>query len=419
MLNHWPLLSTPRCIPAVLACLALLLGRPSAAAAQASHRPDAYASVSARIDRLRKQPSCRVLNVGRSAEGRQISMLVITDPSHSAEISGRTRLLLLCGQHGDEPASVDAMLSLVQNLTTTSNPIYRSILRRNSILVVPTVNPDGLAHFRRQNRNGVDLNRNWTNPNQPETLAIMKIVKTYRPHVILDEHEWTSATGNKPNCVEVPLVENGLADRLCSQLAVAALSRMTHGGLPLSVLRYHPQSDQSLAHRHFNAAGITSMLIETSPHWSPAIRHRTYMDFTMGLLSALSDPPSPVLAARIGKTKSRSAGPGWRAIAALFAPKTKSHDYACYWALLAIVGAYAASLHSVGRMRQEAHGSRVVRGRTGLSAGHCAFAILQSDTMTAGEKLRLLRARREPPSTDVTESAVTTGRSLPVRSMAG
>jgi murein peptide amidase A len=60
-------------------------------------------------------------------------------------------LLLFGGIHGDEPASVDALVALCSRLGDGAPPLW----------LVPAANPDGLLAGRKNSARDVDLNRNF------------------------------------------------------------------------------------------------------------------------------------------------------------------------------------------------------------------------------------------------------------------
>lgn len=67
--------------------------------------------------------------------------------------SQRHRLLVFGGIHGDEPASVDAVLEWGTRLDVCAHAA--------DVWLMPAVNPDGLAAGRKNNAADVDLNRNF------------------------------------------------------------------------------------------------------------------------------------------------------------------------------------------------------------------------------------------------------------------
>src|SRR6185369_9695452 len=69
------------------------------------------------------------------------------------------------GIHGDEPASPLAARRLLQENLWPEGVELR---------VLPCLNPEGFIQNRRENKHGVDLNREYLNPSAPETLAHVK-----------------------------------------------------------------------------------------------------------------------------------------------------------------------------------------------------------------------------------------------------
>ena len=84
--------------------------------------------------------------LGRSTEGRAICAKRFGDPGPA--------LLVLGGIHGDEPASVEALIELAHRLTGHAAPAV-------PIWLLPAVNPDGLARGSKNSARDVDLNRNF------------------------------------------------------------------------------------------------------------------------------------------------------------------------------------------------------------------------------------------------------------------
>jgi protein MpaA len=134
------------------------------------------------------------LSAGRSVEGRAIEAYVF--PGHA----GRT-VLILGGFHGDEPKSVFVARRLVDFLQSDRDATHGA-----RWVVVPLVNPDGYAVRQRRNFRRVDLNRNFptkdwilgsprsrmyggqTPASEPETRAVMAVVKRFRPTRIVTIH---------------------------------------------------------------------------------------------------------------------------------------------------------------------------------------------------------------------------------------
>ncbi len=83
--------------------------------------------------------------IGHSVEGRPITLLA--DGAPDAEL----RALVVGDIHGDETAG----MRIARRLVAGAAP------PRTELMVVPTINPDGVAAGSRGNAHGVDLNRNF------------------------------------------------------------------------------------------------------------------------------------------------------------------------------------------------------------------------------------------------------------------
>lgn len=260
----------------------------------AQGRPDRYTQVLSRIRSLKQTSSTRVLEIGKSSEGRPLYAVIITSPQDPSKVAAdRARILFICGQHGDESSSVIAMTRLAEELSRTTNPVHRAILKRAVVAIVPVVNPDGFSRFRRQNARGADLNRNWTARNQLETQAIQRLVAGFRPQIVVDEHEWLDGGPMRRTSVEVADFGRDDQYRLARLASEVVAKRMSEDGIPLGTSHYQAQANPTLAHRHFAQTGICSMLIETTPDLSPTARTRVYDSFAKELLLAVAFPPDP------------------------------------------------------------------------------------------------------------------------------
>lgn len=138
--------------------------------------------------------------------------------------------MFLAGVHGDEKNGVRVAYELVEELAGMDEASLEGI----RFIVMPLANPDGYELGTRKNARGIDINRNFptrdfgtgekdpghkfyggtTPASEPETLAIMETVESYRPRIIISIHEPMS-------CVNY----NGPSARLARRI-----SRLT--GLP-------------------------------------------------------------------------------------------------------------------------------------------------------------------------------------------
>ncbi len=190
----------------------------------------------------------RLLEYGRSREGRPLVLLVIASPQNLGrwdEIQaglaqlGDSRSLapakaaelirdlpavvwIQCSVHGDEASGADAGLALAYHLASGSGPEVGRILANTVVVVDPVENPDGRARFVDSNRQAsgpapdpepasaehvqpwpggrvshdlFDLNRDWFALSQPESAARVAAMLRYHPTVTADLHEMGAEEG--------------------------------------------------------------------------------------------------------------------------------------------------------------------------------------------------------------------------------
>jgi protein MpaA len=106
-------------------------------------------------------------------------------------------LLLVGGVHGDEPASVSALLDLLHSWAAAGPPA--------PVWILPALNPDGLAAGKKNSARDVDLNRNLPAHNftaghrpgyypgagpasEPETQALVRLVESCDPWGVVAVH---------------------------------------------------------------------------------------------------------------------------------------------------------------------------------------------------------------------------------------
>lgn len=168
--------------------LVALLATISISASAAAQAPAAEAKTGA----AKTSTARRDLDLGLSCLKRQIRASVFG--------AGKRGVLVLGAVHGDEPASATLAEAFIASLEKVVLP------SDVTVVVVPTVNPDGLKANTRYNGCGVDVNRNFPtkswqpaaqdarhNPgkrpaSEPETRLIIDLVERYKPELIVSIH---------------------------------------------------------------------------------------------------------------------------------------------------------------------------------------------------------------------------------------
>lgn len=150
-----------------------------------------HAEVLAYLDSLQRQAppgSLSLQTVGQTQRGLAIPLVVLGAGTNGTPNPKLPTVLVIAQQHGNEPASGEAALALVQQL---SGP-QAALLQRVNVLVMPRGNADGAERFVRATANGIDVNRDHLLLRTPEARAIAAVVLKHAPQVVLDLHEFTA-----------------------------------------------------------------------------------------------------------------------------------------------------------------------------------------------------------------------------------
>ncbi len=211
--------------PAVLAAIAMHFPEPAVTFATPAFEPgrdaftrsDELRSILYGLERNAASASARtdvkVLDLGLSQSGQPIEALAFTrlpaptpiaraaaapEPAAAgsapasaaaAEIQPvrRPTVVVIAGQHGDEPAGTEALIVVAQDLAAGR---LDAVLDRVDVVLLPRANPDGAALFQRGAADGSDVNRDHLLLATPEAQAQARLMVDFAPVVALDLHEY-------------------------------------------------------------------------------------------------------------------------------------------------------------------------------------------------------------------------------------
>ncbi len=231
-------------------CLALALALPFAAAAAAVPTPESHfghaMGASGRLldwDKVvsyfqslaQTSDRIRVRELGKSTEGRPFLAATIAAPETLRDLdryreiqrrladprltpsedapgfiaAGKTVVLITCSIHSTEVASTESAVEFAYRLATSDTPKTRAILANTIVLLVPSLNPDGVDRVTRwyrrtlgtayegtsppelyQKYTGHDNNRDWYIFSQAETrLTVGELQNVWHPQIVYDVHQ--------------------------------------------------------------------------------------------------------------------------------------------------------------------------------------------------------------------------------------
>ena len=102
--------------------------------------------------------------------------------------------MFVCTQHGNEPAGREACLKLIRDLAFTEDPTLIEWMSTQTLLLVPTANPDGRANNSRGNSRGTDINRDHMALATEEGQTMAAVVRDWTPDLSMDWHEYGPGT---------------------------------------------------------------------------------------------------------------------------------------------------------------------------------------------------------------------------------
>jgi len=186
----------------------------------------------------------RISQVETSVQGRPIHLVRIGNPQPPPDdqIALGQSVLFIGSQHGNEPAGREAALKALRDLALTRDDALLELLTNATVLFIPSANPDGRIANTRANAAEVDINRDHLALSSPEGRAIARVLRDFKPDIVVDAHE--RPTGTTPDVellwprnlnVYAPVRELSrtlVEDRLFNDLAEAGRSVALYSPAP-------------------------------------------------------------------------------------------------------------------------------------------------------------------------------------------
>jgi hypothetical protein len=135
----------------------------------------------------------------------------ITTPEQAAPLiaEGKNVVLLTCSIHATEVGSTHSAVEFAYRILTEDKPHWRSVLQNDIVILVPSLNPDGVDIVTSWYRKtlgtayegtsppelwhkyvGHDNNRDWYIFSQPETRAVIsQLHNVWHPQIVYDVHQ--------------------------------------------------------------------------------------------------------------------------------------------------------------------------------------------------------------------------------------
>ncbi|MCW2311155.1 M14 family metallopeptidase [Rhodoferax antarcticus] len=130
--------------------------------------------------------------LGRTLDGRDVTLLQITDAASATPQAQKKKVWLIARQHPGETMAEWFVEGFLERLLDESDPVARVLLDQCVFYVVPNMNPDGAVRGNlRTNAAGANLNREWNAPSQdtsPEVYWVRQKMLAVGVDLSLDAH---------------------------------------------------------------------------------------------------------------------------------------------------------------------------------------------------------------------------------------
>jgi murein tripeptide amidase MpaA len=133
-----------------------------------------------------------VEHLGRTLDGRDMTLLQITDGQSTMPVAQKKKIWLIARQHPGETMAEWFVEGFLERLLDGDDPVSRVLLAKCVFYVVPHMNPDGAVRGNlRTNAAGANLNREWQTPSlakSPEVFLVRQKMMETGVDLNLDAH---------------------------------------------------------------------------------------------------------------------------------------------------------------------------------------------------------------------------------------
>ena len=160
------------------------------------------------LGRAAQSAHVQLERLGATLDGRDMTLLRITDADGGPALETRRKVWLIARQHPGETMAEWFVEGFLERLLDADDPVSRVLLQRCVFHVLPHMNPDGAVRGNlRTNAAGANLNREWQTPSMeksPEVFLVRQKMLEVGVDLCLDAHgdealPWNFVAGTEGN----------------------------------------------------------------------------------------------------------------------------------------------------------------------------------------------------------------------------
>lgn len=239
-------------------------------------------------------------NIKKEFDVDEIGRSFLNVPIESIKAgSGPVRILAWSQMHGNETTTTKGVLDLLNLLISyKEHPEVQNILNSCTLLIIPMLNPDGAARYTRENVNGVDLNRDAQDLEEPESKVLRKCFEDFEPHFCFNLHDQRTIFGagesGKPATISflAPSMEETCKItqvRVKAMQVIIGMNKALQKVIPGQVGRFDDAFNINCTGDFFQTREVPTILFECGHFPQDYLREKTREFFTFSMLTALKE----------------------------------------------------------------------------------------------------------------------------------
>ncbi|WKD86683.1 hypothetical protein KCTC32516_02059 [Polaribacter huanghezhanensis] len=185
--------------------------------------------------------------------------------------SGAKKILIWTQMHGNESTGTKVVFDLFNCTTSSTNPIFKEILKECTILCIPMLNPDGSLNYTRENAKNIDLNRDAVDQKAIESKLLRGVLESFQPDYCFNLHDQRTifgVEGTKNPATISFLAPSEEATRKLTEgrkrtmNVIVAMNALLQKVIPNHVGRYTDTFYPTATGDNFQKLGFNTILIE-------------------------------------------------------------------------------------------------------------------------------------------------------------
>ncbi|MGB8705179.1 MAG: M14 metallopeptidase family protein [Gillisia sp.] len=230
-----------------------------------------------------------VKELGKSVKGVPINAIFVGN--------GKSKILAWSQMHGNESTTTKALFDFLKAcLVHSENPVIKNILSNCSLCIIPMLNPDGAERYTRVNAHEVDLNRDASNRQEPESAILREAFLQFQPDFCFNMHDQRSifSAGTHPQPATLSFLTPSMdeertvtSSRKISMQLIVAIEKELKRFIPGKIGRYDDAFNINCTGDTFQSENIPTVLFEAGHFPDDYKREETRKYVFLALVSAL------------------------------------------------------------------------------------------------------------------------------------